>query len=76
MSDTEQGRVKMSYKQKCLEIDSGLLCFMCIDHIYRPVSEITSHKVVSVYTGETLGSGLSAASAWRDAWERLREVPG
>jgi len=52
----------MSYKQKCLAVDPGLWC------------ERTDIWGYFVYTAldEIAGRGASAASAWKNAWERLR----
>ena len=51
----------MSYKQKCLAVDPGLWC------------ERTDIWGYFVYTAldEIAGRGASAASAWKNAWERL-----
>ena len=57
----------MSYKQKCLKIDSGMWC------------ERTDIWGYFVYTelDEITGRGASAAAAWKNAWERLtQEMPG
>ena len=57
----------MSYMKKCLEIDPGLKC----EAGFGPVG---GHpEFYCVWKGlDIIGSGGTAASAWRDAWERLR----
>ena len=59
---------EMSYKQKCLEIDSWLRC-------ERFVRWDGGRMIITVYVVMSgfnpMANGPSAASAWRDAWERL-----
>ena len=58
----------MSYKQKCLEIDPGLWC--------EKRRSRWNGKTYRVFASSSdgyrlIGEGESAASAWKNAWERL-----
>ena len=69
----------MSYMKKCLAIDPGLRCKRI--RIKNCGGRPTGYAAYVVNYGymhswRTLATGLSAASAWKNAWERLREVPG
>ena len=59
----------MPYKQKCLEIDSGLRCerakWGAIIYYYEVIH--TDHDGEDV-----IGEGMSAAMAWKDALYYLR----
>ena len=59
----------MKYKQKCLEIDSGLRCERARwgETIYYKVIQ-TDHNEIE----GAIGEGMSAAMAWKDALYYLR----
>ena len=64
----------MSYKQKCLKIDPGMWCEKRLSwwggKTYRVFASSSDGC-------QLIGEGESAASAWKNAWERSRkEIPG
>ena len=58
----------MSYMKKCLAINSGLRCERSWwgEIIYYEVIRADRNEIEDV-----IGEGMSAAMAWRDAWEEL-----
>ena len=58
----------MSYMQKCLGVDSWLRCERFV-HWDGGRMIITSYVVMSGFN--PMANGPSAASAWKNAWERL-----
>ena len=57
----------MSFESKCLEINPRLMSIHW--------TEGNGEKRYFVYSplGEVVGSGKSAATAWKAAWERLKK---
>ena len=63
----ESQAIEMSYKQKCLEIDSGLRCERA-----KWGAIIYYYGVIHNEIEGAIGEGMSAAMAWKDALYYLR----